>query len=55
MRELASGVVPVAGLIAETGATLRETQVGWLREIAALPEPSRDGCCCPWSGSATRT
>ena len=42
VRELASGVVPVAGLIAETGATLRETQVGWLREIAALPEASRD-------------
>ena len=32
----------VAGLIAETGATLRETQVGWLRQIAALPETSRD-------------
>ena len=42
VRELASGVVPVAGLIAETGATLRETQVGWLREIAALPDASRD-------------
>ena len=41
VRELASGVVPVAGLIAETGATLRETHVGW-RQIAALPETSRD-------------
>ena len=42
VRELASGVVPVAGLIAETGATLRETQFGWLRAIAGLPEASRD-------------
>ena len=42
VRELASGVVPVAGLIAETGATLREAQFGWLREVAALPEASRD-------------
>ena len=32
VRELASGVVPVAGLIAETGATLREAQFGWLRD-----------------------
>jgi hypothetical protein len=42
VRELASGVVPVAGLIAETGATLREAQFGWLREIAVLPEARRD-------------
>ena len=42
VRELASGVVPVAGLIAETGATLREAQFGWLREVAALPEARRD-------------
>jgi 50S ribosome-binding GTPase len=42
VRELASGVVPVAGLIAETGATLREAQFGWLREIALLPEARRD-------------
>lgn len=40
IRELASAVVPVAGLIAETGATLREQQVAWLRQIAGL-EPSR--------------
>ena len=37
VRELASGVVPVAGLIAETGATLRETQVGWLRRSRGAP------------------
>ena len=43
VRELASGVVPVAGLIAETGATLREEQFGWLREIAgSMPERRRD-------------
>ena len=41
VRELASGVVPVAGLIAETGATLREAQFGWLRTVAALPETTR--------------
>lgn len=42
VRELASGVVPVAGLIAETGATLREAQFGWLREVAVLPEARRE-------------
>ena len=41
IRELASAVVPVAGLIAETAATLREQQVTWLREVAALDEPRR--------------
>jgi hypothetical protein len=41
VRELASQVVPVAGLIAETGATLREAQFGWLREVAVLPEERR--------------
>ena len=42
VRELASGVVPVAGLIAETGATLREEQFRWLREIAVLDADRRD-------------
>ncbi len=42
VRELASGVVPVAGLIAETGATLRESQFAWLRAIAALPVDHRE-------------
>jgi hypothetical protein len=41
VRELASTVLPVAGLLAETGATLREDQFGWLRELAALDEPRR--------------
>ncbi len=42
VRELASGVVPVAGLIAETGATLREEHFRWLRTLAVLPEARRD-------------
>lgn len=42
VRELASGVVSVAGLIAETGATLREQEFGWLRTIAHLPVDRRD-------------
>jgi hypothetical protein len=41
VRELASGVVPVAGLIAETGATLRQEQFEWLREVARLDETRR--------------
>ena len=41
VRELASGVVPVAGLIAETGATLRQEQFEWLREVAQLDEGRR--------------
>ena len=42
VRELASGVVPVAGLIAETGATLRQREFGWLRDIARLTADRRD-------------
>jgi hypothetical protein len=42
VRELASGVVPVAGLIAETGATLREAQFAWLRAVAVLPPGTRE-------------
>ena len=41
IRELASSVVPVAGLIAETGATLREQQVAWLRQVAGLDAARR--------------
>lgn len=36
VRELASGVVPVAGLLAETGATLRQQEFDWLRDLARL-------------------
>jgi GTP-binding protein EngB required for normal cell division len=43
VRELASGVVPVAGLLAETGATLRQDQFQWIRELAALAPEVRDG------------
>lgn len=42
VRELASGVVPVAGLIAETGATLREQEFQWLRDIAVLEVDRRE-------------
>jgi dynamin family protein len=40
IRELAPTVLPVAGLLAETGATLRERQFGWLRDLARL-DPDR--------------
>jgi predicted GTPase len=36
VRELASGVLPVAGLLAETGATLRQEQFDWIRTLAGL-------------------
>ena len=42
VRELASGVLPVAGLLAETGATLRQEQFEWLRTIARLDQERRD-------------
>ena len=42
VRELATGVVPVAGLIAETGATLRQQEFGWLRDIAQLTTDRQD-------------
>jgi hypothetical protein len=41
VRELASGVLPVAGLLAETGATLRQEQFDWVRRIAGLDEATR--------------
>jgi 50S ribosome-binding GTPase len=42
VRELASGVLPVAGLLAETGATLRQEQFDWLRALAKLGGADRD-------------
>ncbi|MGH2476405.1 MAG: dynamin family protein, partial [Candidatus Limnocylindrales bacterium] len=42
VRDLASGVVPVAGLLAETGATLRQEQFDWLRTVAGLKPARRD-------------
>jgi hypothetical protein len=35
-------VLPVAGLLAETGATLRQEQFDWLRALAKLGESERD-------------
>jgi predicted GTPase len=43
VKELASGVLPVAGLLAETGATLRQDQFEWIRQLARLPAGVRDG------------
>ncbi len=37
VRALCSTVIPVAGLIAETGATLREDEVASLRSLIAMP------------------
>jgi hypothetical protein len=42
VRELASGVLPVAGLLAETGATLRQEQFDWLHALAKLGEADRE-------------
>ena len=42
VRELASGVLPVAGLLAETGATLRQEQFEWIRHVAGLDAEVRD-------------
>jgi hypothetical protein len=42
VKELASGVVPVAGLLAETGATLRQDQFEWIRRLAGLSADDRD-------------
>ena len=36
------GVLPVAGLLAETGATLRQEQFDWLRALAKLDAADRD-------------
>lgn len=42
VRSLCSAVVPVAGLLAETAATLREDEVGYLRRLAELPPDELD-------------
>jgi GTP-binding protein EngB required for normal cell division len=42
VRDLASGVVPIAGLLAETGATLRQAQFDWLSALARLRPEDRD-------------
>jgi hypothetical protein len=42
VRSLCATVLPVAGLIAETGSTLREEEVARFRELAALPPRELD-------------
>ncbi|MFH1474401.1 MAG: GTPase [Chloroflexota bacterium] len=42
LRIRCSTVIPVAGLIAETGATLREDEANVLRQLAALPSDELD-------------
>ncbi|MGB9359250.1 MAG: dynamin family protein, partial [Acidimicrobiia bacterium] len=43
VRALCSTVIPVAGLIAETGATLREDEAASLRSLAAMPADALAG------------
>lgn len=42
VRTLCSTVIPVAGLIAETGATLREDEMAALRALVAMPASELD-------------
>jgi predicted GTPase len=42
IREMATGCVAVAGLIAETGATLQQREFGRLRAVAHLPADRRE-------------
>jgi hypothetical protein len=42
VRRLCQTVVPVAGLLAETGATLREEEFRAVTRIASLPDPDRE-------------
>jgi predicted GTPase len=42
LKRLCQTVVPVAGLIAETGATLREDEYRTLAALAAMPRPQLD-------------
>ncbi|HEX9888897.1 MAG TPA: dynamin family protein, partial [Nitriliruptorales bacterium] len=42
VRALASTVVPVAGLVAETGLTLREDEFALLRQLARVPAEEHD-------------
>lgn len=42
LRALVGAVVPVAGLLAETGATLREDEAAAVRTLAALPDHELD-------------
>lgn len=42
VRTLASTVVPLAGLLAETGLTLREEEAAALRSLAGMPDADRE-------------
>jgi hypothetical protein len=60
LRTLCTAVVPVAGLIAETGLTLREDEAWALRSLAATPDPvldrmlrAADAFCDPGSSELT--
>ncbi|HUQ44746.1 MAG TPA: dynamin family protein [Candidatus Limnocylindria bacterium] len=43
VRSQALTVLPIAGLLAETGATLTEFEVSWLRQVVALAASEVDG------------
>lgn len=60
VRTLCTAVVPVAGLIAETGLTLREDEMSALRRLAATPGPvlermlrAADAFCDPGASDLT--
>jgi hypothetical protein len=42
VSRLVSRIVPVAGLLAETAATLRADEFEWLSELASMPTPELD-------------
>ncbi len=42
VASLVMAVLPIAGLLAETGASLRESELAWLRQVAALDEATVD-------------
>jgi hypothetical protein len=39
---LVMAVLPICGLLAETGASLRESELAWLRQVATLEQPTVD-------------
>jgi GTPase SAR1 family protein len=54
VRALCLDVVPVAGLLAESGRTLRQVEFEALRDLAALAGTSASGCCSPPTASSER-
>jgi hypothetical protein len=55
VRRVVQTVVPVAGLLAETAATLTESEVEQLRTVAALPAREADGLLLSADRFATAT